>query len=194
MSHDFAKIRPEPLLEPRVVQAPPAWSLMLTGMVVGMAFGVFGCVLFYLSGRVPPLDGAQAATVSPAPAVQATQNTAPAPLAEPELSFDFYKALEDYEVTVDSVPVQLTEQQMPDALMGEPFLLQSGAFEQRESAEREMARQQLIGLQVSIKQQELVGRTLFLLQSGPYPTSGLLSEAERLLRQSGIPHIRLKQQ
>jgi cell division protein FtsN len=83
---------------------------------------------------------------------------------------------------------------MPDALMGEPFLLQSGAFEQRESAEREMARQQLIGLQVSIKQQELVGRTLFLLQSGPYPTSGLLSEAERLLRQSGIPHIRLKQQ
>lgn len=195
MSHDFAKIRPEPLLEPRVVQAPPAWSLMLTGMVVGMAFGIFGCVLFYLSGRVPPLDGAQALANSAAPAtVQAAQNPAAAPPTEPELSFDFYKALEDYEVTVDSVPVQLTEQQMPDAVMSEPFLLQSGAFELRESAERELARQQLIGLQVSIKQQELVGRTLFLLQSGPYLTSGLLSEAERLLRQSGIPHIRLKQQ
>ncbi len=194
MSHDFAKIRPEPLLEPRVVQAPPAWSLMLTGMVVGMAFGVFGCVLFYLSGRVPPLDSAQAAVRAAAPAVQTDQNTAPVSQPAPELSFDFYKELEDYEVTVDSVPVALTEQQMPDTPMSEPFLLQSGAFELRESAEREMARQQLIGLQVSIKQQELVGRTLFLLQSGPYPTSGLLSEAERLLRQSGIPHIRLKQQ
>ncbi len=193
MSHDFAKIRPEPLLEPSVVQAPPAWSLMLTGMVVGIAFGVFGCVLFYLSGRVPPLNAPQAAANAPIPAVQAAQNSN-AQAAEPELSFDFYKALEDYEVTVDSVPVQLTEQQMPDAIMSEPFLLQSGAFELRESAQRELARQQVLGLQITLKQQELVGRTLFLLQSGPYTTYQLLSEAEQLLRQNGIPHIRLKQQ
>ena len=37
MTQDFAKIRPEPLLEPKTVAAPPAWSLLLTGMVVGMA-------------------------------------------------------------------------------------------------------------------------------------------------------------
>lgn len=193
MTHDFAKIRPEPLLEPRVVQAPPAWSLMLTGMVVGIAFGVFGCILFYLSGQVPPLNTTQAAA-PPAPAQQSSQAPAAQPAAEPELSFEFYKELEDYEVAVDAIPVQLTEEQTPDAILSEPFLLQSGAFELRESAERELARQQVLGLQMTIKQQELVGRTLFLLQSGPYSTTKLLSEAERLLRQNGIPHIRLKQQ
>ena len=193
MSHDFAKIRPEPLLEPRVVQAPPAWSLMLTGVIVGIAFGVFGCVLFYLSGRVPPLNAGQALANTPAPKAQSTQNTAQPP-TEPELSFEFYKELEEYEVTTDAVPVQLTEQQMPDAALSEPFLLQSGAFEARESAERELARQQVLGLQVIIKQQELVGRTLFLLQSGPYSTTRLLNEAEQLLRRNGIPNIRLKQQ
>ncbi len=191
MTHDFAKIRPEPLLEPRVVQAPPAWSLMLTGMVVGVALGVFGCVLFYLSGKVPPLNLEQvAARPQTAPVIQ----SAAAAAQEPELSFEFYKELEDYEVSVDAVPVQLTEEQTPDAVLSEPFLLQSGAFELRESAERELARQQVLGLQVAIKQQELVGRTLFLLQSGPYSTTNLMREAEQLLRQNGIPHIRLKQQ
>jgi cell division protein FtsN len=167
---------------------------MLTGMVVGIAFGVFGCVLFYLSGAVPPLDSSQALVGTPAPVGQAAQSSAAQSPDEPELSFDFYKELEDYEVTVDAIPVQLTEQQMPEAILSEPFLLQSGAFELRESAERELARQQVLGLQISVKQQELVGRTLFLLQSGPYATYNLLSEAELLLRQNGIPHIRLRQQ
>jgi len=167
---------------------------MLTGMVVGIAFGVFGCVLFYLSGRVPPLGAGQAVANTPPAAVQSGQDAAAQPPAEPELSFEFYKELEEYEVATDAVPVQLTEQQMPDAVLKEPFLLQSGAFEARESAERELARQQLLGLQITVKQQELVGRTLFLLQSGPYTTTKLLNEAELLLRQNGIPHIRLKQQ
>jgi cell division protein FtsN len=167
---------------------------MLTGMVVGIAFGVFGCVLFYLSGSVPPLNSGQALLGAPETSGQAAQTSATALPDEPELSFDFYKELEDYEVTVDAIPVQLTEQQMPDAILTEPFLLQSGAFELRESAERELARQQVLGLQINIKQQELVGRTLFLLQSGPYSTYSLLSEAELLLRQNGIPHIRLRQQ
>ena len=55
MTQDFAKIRPEPLLERKTVATPPAWSLMFTGVILGMALGVFGCFLFYLSGNVPPL-------------------------------------------------------------------------------------------------------------------------------------------
>ncbi|GIT22698.1 MAG: hypothetical protein CM1200mP40_23800 [Gammaproteobacteria bacterium] len=55
MTQDFAKIRPEPLLEQKPVEAPPAWSLMFTGVLVGITLGIFACVLFYLSGNVPPL-------------------------------------------------------------------------------------------------------------------------------------------
>ena len=55
MTQDFAKIRPEPILERKPVETPPAWSLMFTGMIVGLTIGVFACFLFYLSGNVPPL-------------------------------------------------------------------------------------------------------------------------------------------
>ena len=41
MTQDFAKIRPEPLLEQKPVAAPPAWSLMFTGVLVGITIGVF---------------------------------------------------------------------------------------------------------------------------------------------------------
>ena len=56
MTQDFAKIRPEPLLEKKPASNPPAWSLMITGVVLGITIGVFACVLLYLSGRVPPLS------------------------------------------------------------------------------------------------------------------------------------------
>ena len=46
MTQDFAKIRPEPLLEQKPVEAPPAWSLMFTGVLVGITLGIFACVLF----------------------------------------------------------------------------------------------------------------------------------------------------
>ena len=72
MTQDFAKIRPEPILERTTVQSPPAWSFMLTGIIVGITIGVFGCVLLYLSGNVPPLNPTGAALPiaanTPAPA------------------------------------------------------------------------------------------------------------------------------
>ena len=56
MVQDFAKIRPEPVLEKRAIEAPPAWTLLFTGLITGIAVGVFGCFLLYLSGNVPPLQ------------------------------------------------------------------------------------------------------------------------------------------
>ncbi len=194
MTQDFAKIKPEPLLEQRVVQAPPAWSLMLTGAVVGASLAVFACVLFYLSGNVPPLNQPTLAGNNTANEERKISGAATPEEENPEVTYEFYQELEEYEVKVDSVPVALTPEQAPDAVLENPFILQSGAFELRSSAENELQRQQLIGLEVVVKQQELVGRTLFLIQSGPYETSGLLTEAEQLLRRNGIPHIRLKQQ
>jgi cell division protein FtsN len=111
-------------------------------------------------------------------------------------------------VSVDANPVELTAQQAGIALEAaevavtvaateteetfDPgFILQSGAFQQFDSARTENERQRLIGLDVNVKQQELLGRTLYLVQSGPYTSSSILNEAEQLLRANNIPSLRM---
>ena len=206
MTQDFAKIKPEPLLERKPVATPPSWSLMFTGVIVGLAVGVFGCFLFYLSGNVPPLNINQPASNSAAPTL-----ATPVEPAEEELRLEFYTELPAYEVAVDANPVELTAQQAGIAegvseLTGlevadtpaeteetfDPgFILQSGAFQQFDSARTENDRQRLIGLDVNVKQQELLGRTLYLVQSGPYTSRKIFKEAEQLLRAYNIPSLRM---
>ena len=184
---------------------------MFTGVIVGLALGVFGCFLFYLSGNVPPLNINQPAANNTPPANQPPTLTAPEEPAEEELQLEFYTELPAYEVSVNANPVELTAQQAGIAevvseLTGlevadtpaeteetfDPgFILQSGAFQQFDSARTENDRQRLIGLDVNIKQQELLGRTLYLVQSGPYTSSSLLKEAEQLLRANNIPSLRM---
>jgi len=211
MTQDFAKIKPEPLLERKTVATPPAWSLMFTGVIVGLALGVFGCFLFYLSGNVPPLNINQPASNNAAPASQSPTLATPEEPAEEELRLEFYTELPAYEVAVDANPVELTAQQagiaegtpeiakvaVADApteteeIFDPGFILQSGAFQQFDSARTENERQRLIGLDVNVKQQELLGRTLYLVQSGPYTNSKILKEAEQLLRAYNIPSLRM---
>ena len=210
MTQDFAKIKPEPLLERKPVTTPPAWSLMFTGMIVGLAVGVLGCVLFYLSGNANSPVSSNSDLYSgeePQSAVAAVQ---------PE--FEFYTELSEYEVIVDATPVDFTEEQVARAAAdiissqtrgagdekGESaaallpnntptavsIMLQAGAFEQQGSANLEMQRQQALGLNVTVKQQALPGR-LFLVQSGPYTDQQQLSSAEQLLRSNNISSIRL---
>lgn len=214
MTHDFAKIKPEPLLERKTVATPPAWSLMFTGLIVGLTLGVFGCFLFYLSGNVPPLNINQVSTNNMPPVGQAaTVVAAEEPVAE-ELELEFYTELPIYEVPVDAHPVALTEQQAgvendaaeavlaatrtpaqaetsTDKTFDPGFILQTGAFQQFESAQSESERQRLLGLEVNVKQQELLGRTLYLVQSGPYTSSNILNQAEQLLRANNIPSLRM---
>ena len=188
MTHDFAKIRPEPVLEKKPAPAPPAWSMMATGILVGMALGVFACVLLYLSGRVPPLNTA--------PVVQAvatargeTGTGAETPAAnESGLQLEFYTELPSYEVSVNATPVDVAEADDP---LPVPYLLQSGAFQQRDRADQEVQRQQNLGLQARVRNQQLTGRSLYLVQSGPYHTHGQLAEAERTLRRNNIGFMRL---
>jgi len=208
MTQDFAKIKPEPLLERQTVAAPPAWSLMFTGVIVGLALGVFGCFLFYLSGNVPPLNINQPTAINTSPASQTSALAAPEEPAEKELQLEFYTELPAYEVSVDANPVELTAQQAgvaeesadvtvadthteTEEIFDPGFILQSGAFQQFDSASTENERQRLIGLDVNVKQQELLGRTLFLVQSGPYTRSSILQEAEQLLKANNIPSLRM---
>lgn len=201
MTHDFAKIRPEPILERKTVATPPAWSLMITGMIVGVTIGVFACFLFYLSGNVPPLTSVlpdQASKIAPVIESTTAQPLVEPAEVEPELELEFYSALPDYVVPINATPVQLTDLQAgiaaEDELLEEGLILQTGAFQQLDLATSEMQRQQTLGLDVVVKQQELIGRTLYLVQSGPYTSSKLLNEAERLLHSNNISTLRTSQQ
>jgi cell division protein FtsN len=211
MTQDFAKIKPEPLLERKTVATPPAWSLMFTGMIVGLALGVFGCFLFYLSGNVPPLSENRTPISNNSVAVVNqvnTDQTTEEP-AEETLQLEFYTELPAYEVPVDASPIQLSAEQAASATTSTPalvvetgesepeqtyrpgFILQTGAFQQIELAHSESRRQRTLGLDVKVKQQQLLGRTLYLVQSGPYTSSTRLSAAEQLLRANNIPSLRM---
>ena len=195
-------------MERKTVATPPAWSLMFTGIIVGVALGVFGCFLFYLSGNVPPLNINQAAANITPSANQPPIAVADEEPPEEELQLEFYTELPAYEVSVDANPVELTAQQAgiteeaADGVVADTpvaaeetfdpgFILQSGAFQQFDSARTENDRQRLLGLDVNVKQQELLGRTLYLVQSGPYTSSSILREAEQLLRSNNIPSLRM---
>lgn len=204
MTQDFAKIRPEPLLERRAVQAPPSWSLLVSGVAIGIVVGILGCVLFYLSGAVPPMPAVSPLAINST--AQAEQGPALGPAAiaaeaetvatKPELTMDFYTALPDYQVVVSDTQVELTEQQRiraapPEQRFTTGYLLQSGAFQQRVLAVAELAHQQTLGIDVFVTEESLPGRTFFLVQSGPYMTSTSLTAAEALLRNNNISSLRL---
>ena len=74
------------------------------------------------------------------------------------------------------------------------YVLQSGAFQQEALARQEAQRQQALGLEVAVKSERLTGRTLYLVQSGPYLTQRQLDAAENLLRRNNIPSLRTRVQ
>ena len=196
MTQDFAKIRPEPLLEKKPASNPPAWSLMITGVVLGITIGVFACVLLYLSGRVPPLSQpavASAKLENRASADSEPSTPADSDPAETPLEYEFYRELQEYEVLVDATPVDLSAQD-PNRRLEQDYLLQTGAFKLRELADTEQLRQAALGLNVFVKDPGIVGRSLFLVQSGPYRTQGELDNAENVLRRNSIPFLRLTSQ
>ena len=187
MTQDFAKIKPEPILERKTLEPPPAWSLLFTGGLVGMTVGVFACVLFYLSGRVPPLELSRKTDIvlSNQPSVQSGEITP----NERSVDFEFYTELPKYVVQTDATPVEVQ-----DSLSSNPqkkittndVMLQTGAFQQLASAELEMRRQIALGLSAKVKPAKLPGKTLYLVQNGPYSSQSELDVARKLLEENNI--------
>ena len=203
MTQDFAKIRPEPILERKPVESPPAWLLLGTGGVVGLAVGVFACFLFYLSGNVPPLSSnnyLQAGTA--VTQIPDLPEEGSADESTDELQLEFYTALGEYEVEVDATPLEIGSEEASQANRSQAerqarpasYMLQTGAFEQQALANTEMRRLQALGLNVVVKQQPLIGSTLYLVQSGPYDSSRQLNAAEQVLRANNIASMRLSLQ
>ena len=115
-----------------------------------------------------------------------------------ELELEFYRELRNWEVPVDAKPVELTPEQTQNQLSknylpsqsNATYILQTGAFQQRELAYQEMERQLALGINATIRPEDFPGRTLYLVQSGPYSTSRELNEVEELLQKHKIRSIR----
>ena len=205
MVQDFAKIRPEPLLDKKQIASPPAWSLLFTGVLTGMAIGVFACVLFYLSGNVPPLQSAlQSGQAGVAFQQQGTNiaGTVTGDLAATEaeeiaapdqLQLEFYSALPDYEVIVNATPVEIesSEDTTPPGQIDGLYMLQIGAFERRSNADSLRARIEALELPAVVKDEPRTGRTLYLVQSGPFGDRAQIVQAEMVLNASNIPNTRI---
>jgi len=205
MVQDFAKDRmhadPEDRHTPRT---PLAWNMLLTGLLTGIVAGMFISFLAYMSGMVPPRPGSESAAGAEQAAVDdAAQDRLTGELerAATRLQLEFYQELPNYEVVVDATPLVPPA---PESTPGTPpgtgtvagtaargYMVQAGAFQQENSA---LARRdQLIelGLTARVKQEALLGRTLYLVQTGPYPDRASLHSAERILRNNRIESMRI---
>ena len=218
MAHDFAKTRNKNRTEPAPVPPPqPNKGMLLTGVLTGLVLGFFASFLIYLSGVLPPVTNSDPqADTDNAAAVLAAQQRRNDELeqAAARLQLEFYKELPNYEVIVDNMPsatsaanapaapspvsasvanTQAASSPAPTATNQEQgsYMIQAGAFQQEASAQAQSARLSALGLEARIKKEALLGKTLFLVQAGPYSTRDQVTQAERLLRGASIDSIRI---
>lgn len=71
------------------------------------------------------------------------------------------------------------------------FMLQAGAFRQQTAANAQASRLLALGLDARVRQETLPGRTLYLVQAGPYSTRDEMMQAERQLRNNSIESMRI---
>jgi cell division protein FtsN len=277
MEQDFAKRRTRtPLAEPSAVAQPSSIGLLLTGLVSGIAVGLFIALMVYLSGALPPAPGHVVAPDSreiETPDI-ATSDSEGALTQEQQreaqrLQLEFYQELPNYEVVVNVTPVEgavlrtpavavfntdnspmvetgatvensaavtddttaespatdNTETQIAAATFIDAtdpvsaalleisnrapvvpaaapapataadtvpsFVLQAGAFQQQATANTQLNRLLGLGLNARIREETLPGRTLYLVQAGPYDSREDMMQAERVLRSNSIDSMRI---
>ena len=286
MEQDFAKRRTRtPLAEPSAVAQPSSLGLLLTGLVSGIAVGLFVALMVYLSGALPPAPGHIVAPDSrqiETPDIATSDSegglTQEQQREAQRLQLEFYQELPNYEVVVNVTPVEgavlrtpalavantdnssvvetgtafensaavtdgtTAESQATDntktpiavatpteatdpvsaALLeisnrasvvpaavtaqatsqatapattvadtGPSFVLQAGAFQQQATANTQLNRLLGLGLNARIREETLPGRTLYLVQAGPYDSREDMMQAERVLRSNSIDSMRI---
>lgn len=220
MAHDFAKIRDRRSAQHTPPPPPPpqpSKGMLMTGLVTGLVLGFFASFLIYLSGVLPPVGNMTAQAVEDnAAEIAAAQVRRNEELeqAAARLQLEFYKELPNYEVIVDNMPsprqatastaaapvpaatntvvASTAAVSQESARAGEPsFMIQAGAFQQETSAAAQSERLIALGLTARVRKEALLGKTLFLVQAGPYTSREQINQAERVLRSNGIDSIRI---
>lgn len=108
MDQDFAKRRARtPLAEPSPPPPSSGVALLVTGLLTGIAVGLFIALLVYLSGVLPPPPGAADVAESGSAVSDGSdgQLTAELEREAARLQLEFYQELPNYEVVVDATPI-----------------------------------------------------------------------------------------
>lgn len=150
----------------------------------GVLTGVFASFLLYL-GMLPRPDD-----TSP-PAEEQAEAPAPKP------RFDFYTLLPEQTIEVDVQPQEVEPARdlgKPPAAQGQAqvYMLQAGAFRQRDDADRRRAELLLLGLAPSIRETSGDNGRLFRVYLGPFDSLDAMKRARGLTAAQGIETLPLK--
>ena len=162
--------------------APSGRISTLRTYMAGLLSGVFISFIAYL-GTMPSSD-APAATAPPPPQ--------PEPV-EPEVNFEFYERLKEQRVAVEAPTVE------PAANVAQPkpssaqdvYLLQAGAFRQREDADSRRAELIFLGLEPTVQASGAGSERLFRVYLGPFETRQAMNKARALTAGQGIDTLSL---
>lgn len=210
MVQDFAKTKPAAEEKPPAA-AVQGRGMLLTGLFSGLALGLLLGLLIYLGGLLPSLSQS-GTSLADGSSEENTSRQQQQGLSEEleqaaaRLQLDFYRELPNYEVTVDATPLEdagpedspsdasrqpATENETPGTDQGGGYMVQAGAFQQENAAIDQGERLRELGLEVRVRQEALLGRTLFLVQTGPYHSREQLARVERILRDNNIESMRI---
>lgn len=133
---------------------------------------------------VTPVEGAKPRGPQTTPAEESQSNTAAA-----TESSDSATRHED--TGTATVTATATATSPPPSLSSGSYMLQAGAFRQQNTASAQLNRLLNLGLSAQIRQENMPGRTLFLVQAGPYASREDMLRAEQILRSNSIDTMRI---
>jgi cell division protein FtsN len=152
----------------------------------GVLTGVFLSFLGYLGTLTNPED-------------PALETGSPPPAAEiPKPRFDFYTMLPkqtlDEEKKPDAVVEPAADVSKPPAASSapKPYLLQAGAFRQRDDAERRRAELVLLGLTPKLEEFSNANGRWFRVYVGPFDSHESMNKARGLMANQNIDTVLLK--
>jgi cell division protein FtsN len=187
MARDYAKQR-KPLTRraKKTTTRKPAHGASPTGhgwqlYLAGLFSGVFLSFLLYL-GSLPPSVGTASQTDQAK--ADTTETTPPKP------RFDFYTLLPEQTMEVEAQRVETAA-----AHSGKPtefFLLQAGAFKQREDAESRRAQLLLLNLEPTIEETNGDHGRWYRVTLGPFQSRSKLNKARSLTAAQNIDTLLLK--
>ena len=156
------------------------WRLYGAGVLTGL----FASFLLYLGMLPRPAD-------TPPPAEEQAEAPAPKP------RFDFYPLLPEQTIEVEVQPREVEparELGKPPPAQGQAqvYVLQAGAFRQRDDADRRRAELLLLGLAPSISETSGDNGRLFRVYLGPFDSLDAMKRARGLTAAQGIDTLLLK--
>jgi cell division protein FtsN len=172
----------------------PGWMYMLAGLAIGLTVAY----AIYVNGNKAPPAKPTAEAVSAPPSKPSVSKPAPAvaaeePIAEGEVTFDFYNMLPNLDVGLGEEQTAPEASAAPAATAAPPavskqgiYIIQAGSFSGIADANKRKAELGLLGIRSEIKAGDANGRTVYRVYTAPLTTPNDVNRTSSLLAGAGI--------